>query len=169
VRCRCELLGCTCSQPPLCASGVVFEKARFKLRADGRFRLDARVVLAGASALDPSADGLRLVVGDALGATVLDSAAPAGAGWTAKGTRWSFADDAAPVRKATLRDQGAKSPGRVKLSVRGEAGALALPEPAGLETTLVLGPGGACAALTWNPPQAARPRCRIQGSQLGCR
>jgi hypothetical protein len=57
----------------------------------------------------------------------------------------------------------------VKLSLRGEAGALALPDPAGLVTHVVLAPDGGCASLTWNAPEAQRPRCRAKGSQLGCR
>jgi len=162
-------LGCTCIEPPLCASGVALEKPRFRLEADGGFRLDARAVFPAAPPFDPSADGLRLVVEDALGAGVLDVTAPAGAGWTAKGTRWSFADAAGALRKATLHDQGAKTPGRVKLSLRGEAGALALPDPAGLATTVLLAPGGVCAALAWNPPEAARPRCRTKNGKLSCR
>jgi hypothetical protein len=147
---------------------VVLEKARFKLRADGRFRLDARVEFAVPPALDPATGGLRLVVRDALGDGVLDLVAAGGAGWTARGARWTFAADAGPIRKATLRDQGGKHPGRVKLSLRGEAGALVLPDPAGLETVALLSPE-ACAALTWNPPQAARPRCRAAGDALSCR
>jgi hypothetical protein len=162
-------LGCTCIAPPLCSGGAALEKARLKLEADGSFRLDARAVLPGAPLLDPPGDGLRLVVADAFGTPVLDVALDPGAPWISKGARWSYAGDSVAIRKATLRDQGAKTPGLVKLSLRGEAGALALPDPAGLETTVVLAPGSACAALTWNPPAAPRPRCRLKGSRVACR
>ena len=62
-------LGCTCIVPPLCTSGVVLEKARFKLAADGSFRLDAARSSRCPVALDPATEGLRLVVSDALGDT----------------------------------------------------------------------------------------------------
>jgi hypothetical protein len=161
-------LGCTCIEPPLCASGVALEKASFKLRADGRFRLDARLTLPGSVALDLPADGLRLVAQDAAEATVLDVSAPGGAGWTVKGTRSSFADEALAVRKATIANKGAKTPGLVKVSIRGEAGALTLPDPAGLETTLILAAADGCGSLTWNAPEAPKPRCKVKGTQLSC-
>jgi hypothetical protein len=163
-------LGCTCIAPPLCSSGAALEKARFKLDADGSFRLAARAVLPG-PALDPPGDGLRLVVADAFGEAVLDVALAPGSAWTSKGgTRWSYAGDTLAIRKATLRDQGAKTPGLVKLSLRGEAGELALPDAAdGLETILVLAPGAGCASRVWNPPAAPRPRCLVKGERLVCR
>jgi hypothetical protein len=161
-------IGCTCIAPPLCASGVVLEKASFKLRADGRFRLDARLTLPGSVSLDLPADGLRLVAQDAAEATVLDVSAPGGAGWTVKGTRSAFADATAAVTKATVVDKGAKTAGLVKVSIRGEAGALTLPDPAGLTTTLVLAPADGCGALTWNAPEAPKPRCKVKGTQLSC-
>jgi hypothetical protein len=162
-------LGCTCIEPPLCASGVALEKATFKLRADGRFRLDARLTVPAGVTLALPTDGLRLVAQDAAEGTVLDLTAPGGAGWTVKGTRSSLTDGALAIRKATVQDKGAKTPGLVKVSIRGEAGALTLPDPAGLVTTLILAPGDGCGALTWNAPTAPKPRCKVKGTQLTCR
>lgn len=164
-------LGCGCLAPPLCSGGVLLEKARLKLRADGRFSLSGRAVLSGAPAVAPDVEGLRLVVEDAAGATVLDLAAPSGAGWTVKGAgRFAFGAEEGAVRKVSLRDRSSKTPGLVSLSLRGEAGALALPAPAGLVSTVVLGPAaGACAALEWNAPAAPKPRCREKNDTLSCR
>lgn len=161
-------LGCTCIAPPLCASGVRLEKARFTLRADGRFRFAARALLAGPPP-DPAENGVRLVAEDALGEAVLDAGAPAGPAWKQKGNRASFRSATGPLRKATVRDQSRKSPGRVKVTLGGELGATALPDPAGLATTLVLGPDDACAALLWSPPQGTRPRCREKRNRISCR
>lgn len=164
-------LGCGCHAPPLCAGGAALEKARLELHGDGRFSVAARAVLPGAPALAPATDGLRLVVEDTSGATVLDVAAAPGGAWSEKGTgRWSFRDDAGALARASLRDRSAKTPGLVRVSLRGSAAALALPAPAGLVSTLVFGPaGGACAALAWNAPEAPRPRCRARGDAITCR
>jgi hypothetical protein len=162
-------LGCTCTSPPLCASGVELDRAAFSLRADGRFRLDARLTLPGSVALNLPGDGLRLVVKDATDATVLDAVAPAGAAWTVKGARSSFEDPAAAVTKAAVTDKSAKSPGLVKLSVRGAVPALTLPDPAGVSATLVLAPGEGCGSRTWNGPTAPKPRCKAKGTKLSCR
>jgi hypothetical protein len=102
---------------------------------------------------------------------VLDLAAPPGSGWIAKGAeRFGFEAEGGAVRKAALRDRSSKTPGLVSVSLRGEAGALALPAPAGLVSTVVLGPAaGACAALEWNAPEAPKPRCREKHDTLSCR
>lgn len=162
-------LGCTCIAPPLCASGALLEKARFTLREDGRFRLTARAVLAGAPGPDPAVNGVRLVAEDALGSAVLDASAAPGPAWKQSGSRASFRSETGPLRKAVVRDQSRKGPGRVKVTLSGERGALALPEPAGITTTLVLGPGDACAALSWNAPQGTRPRCGLKRGRISCR
>ena len=99
---------------------------------------------------------------------MLDVSAPGGAGWTVKGTRSSFTDEALSVRKVTVVNKGAKTPGLVKVSIRGEAGALTLPDPAGLTTTLIVAPADGCGALTWNAPEAPKPRCKVKGTQLSC-
>jgi len=165
-------LGCGCVAPPLCAGGATLAKARLSLRADGRFRLTGRAVLPAGTPPAPDVDGLRLVVEDAGGEVVLDLAAAPGAGWRAQGAgRWSFRDEAGPVRRAAVRDRSAKVPGLVTLSLRGEAGALALPAPGGVVSTVILGSTpGACAALEWNPPPPApRPRCHEKPDALSCR
>jgi parallel beta-helix repeat protein len=161
--------GCTCNAPVLCGSGVELEKASLKLRADGRFTLAGRLTLPESVALDLPTDGLRVVVRDATDATVLDVTAPPGAGWTVKNARSSYTDAALAVRKATVLDKGARTPGLVKVSVKGEAGALTLPDPAGVVTTVLLAPADGCGAITWNGPTAAKPRCKVKGTQLSCR
>jgi hypothetical protein len=149
----------------------VLRKARLALRADGRFALSARALLPGAPPLAPDVDGLRLVVEDAVGTPVLDLTVPGGAGWRAKAAgRFAFEAASGSVLRASVRDRGAKTPGLVRLSLRGEAGALALPAPAGLVSTVVLGPAaGACAALAWQAPEAPRPRCREKNDTISCR
>jgi hypothetical protein len=162
-------LGCSCTAPPLCAGGALLEKARLRLRADGRFALSGRARLPGAPALAPAADGLRAVVEGPAAAALLDLSAPPGAGWSAKGAGWSFRAEAGALRRASLRDRSPRQPGLVRFSLRGEAGPLALPAGTGLVSTVVFGPAGACAALEWNAPEGPRPRCRGRSDTITCR
>jgi hypothetical protein len=52
--------------------------------------------------------------------------------------------------------------------LKAEGGTVAMPDPADVRAA-VLFPPDDCAAATWAPPGAPRPRCDVRGTRLRCR
>ena len=96
-------------------------------------------------------------------------------GWfvNSSGTRWTYRDRAGThggITKVVVRDRSAYLDGLLAWTVTGKSAATAtLPDPSAVRSTIVLGTTAECASLTWNPPGAARPRCRGTAAKLSCR
>jgi uncharacterized delta-60 repeat protein len=130
-------------------------------------------------AIDPVANGLRVLVTDSTGATPVDIAIPSGAydpvaraGWrvNGSGTAWTYQNAGSPVppiggiRKAQLRKAGSV-PGKYKFTVQGRDASYPI-DPAHLPLvgTFVidtpLATTGQCAEVAfWAAPPPAKPRC----------
>jgi hypothetical protein len=101
--------------------------------ADDSLRLSGTVTVPLVPPLDPAANGMRVLVQDSLGATVLDQTIAGGSGWTATAghTSWRFTAPAGTSGISKVRVRGSKSvPGRLKLRIQGRK--LTLPALANL-------------------------------------
>jgi len=173
--------GCQCVNPPPCASGIVIAKPSLRLRATPLLlRLRGQAVIPKPwSGVDPVQNGIRIVVDAVSGAGGLDVALPAGAvvnrvGWkvNSAGTRWTYTDAAGThggITRATVTDASRSVDGLLKWSITGKIGSTTVPNVSQVRTAVILGAPLECAALTWNPPSGARPRCSGDSSQIVCR
>jgi hypothetical protein len=117
---------------------------------------------------------MRLVVDSASGPGGLDATVPGGPNWkvNTSGTTWSYADRAGAhggITKIKLQDRSRQQDGLLRWSVRGQGGTVVLPAPTAARTAVVLGAPLECAAIAWNGPSGARPRCTGDASRLDCR
>ncbi len=166
---------CQCVSPSVCTSGIVLQKPTLKLRASpylGRLRADA-VIPKPWIGVDPASNGVRIVIDAASGSGGFDSTIPGGTGWKTNkaGTRWTFRDPTGAhshLIRVVVVDRSKVQAGRLRLVATGKGGTSPLPAVANVRTTLVLGAPSECAAIAWNPPGAARPRCDGDASHLGC-
>lgn len=169
-----------------CAGGVPVDKPRLSVRNLHTVAGDDRLSLRGLAtlpfpftpALDPPADGVRLVVTDfAEAAVLLDATIPAGAAWRSNGpgTSWTFVSDGTPdgITTASVRTYPAR-PGIVRFKVKGTAGgrygAMRLPVVA----FFVLDPSAPsstqCLVAAWPAAPPASPSCALTpaGRELRC-
>jgi hypothetical protein len=166
--------GCQCVNPAACASGIVLAKPRMVLRA-----VPARIKVIGEATLpepwigvDPPANGMRVVVDALAGAGGFDVTLPAGAAWTTAKRRWIYRDPlglAGGITKAIVQDRRARTPGLVRVIVKGRGASLVLPAPDDARTTIVVGSPAECASIAWNGPSGASPRCRATAAGLVCK
>jgi hypothetical protein len=168
--------GCACVNPPVCESGITIGRPVLSLRSfpfSVRFKGEAAIPQPW-SAIDPDANGVRIVVDGVSGPGRFDALVPGGAGWTvnAAGTRWTYSDSSASVAGITrivIRDRSAKTPGLVSWKVNGLGGPTVLPGANDARSAIVLGGPLECAHLAWNGPDEAPPRCTGDASRLVCR
>jgi hypothetical protein len=169
--------GCACANPPICESGILFERPRLKARATPlslRFRGEA-VVPKPWTAIDPPAGGVRFVLDSTGGSGGIDATIPGGALWKANGTgtSWTYSDrdgTVAGITKVVIKDRSSVEDGRLRMTVKAKSdGAATLPAPASVRTTMVIGDSDECAALEWNGPDQASPACEGSAAQLICR
>jgi hypothetical protein len=168
--------GCQCVNAPVCTSGIPITKPSLKLRvAPGSLRVQGEAVIPKPwVAVDPLANGLRLVVDAVSGGGGIDVTLPGGAMWkrNRSGTQWTYTDRAAThsgITKAQLKDRARTQSGLVRLTVQGKPAGLVLPAVAQTRTVFVIGAANECAALVWNPPTGPKPRCTGTDAKLACR
>lgn len=173
--------GCQCVNPPPCASGIAIDRPRLRLFAAPFFvRLKGEAVIPKPwTAVDPLANGIRVVVDSPSGTGGFDAVVPGGAltdgiGWkvNAKGDRWTYTDPtgaAAGIRHVVVRDRSAKQPGLVRFAVKGNGGTITLPAPDAARGTVIVGAAAECASRTFAAPGGPRPRCRGDAARLVCR
>lgn len=168
--------GCQCVNPSPCTSGIVLRKPKQSLRAStGTLSVKAEAVIPKPwSAVNPPANGLRVLIDGVGGAGGVDVVLPGGAAWTVNGAgnKWTYRDPAgavAGVTKVVVQDRSNKEDGLLKLTLKGKGGSLVLPAPADVRTTVVLGAASECAQIVWNGPGQARPRCDGDASRLTCK
>jgi hypothetical protein len=169
--------GCECVNPPVCESGLVFERPRLKARA-APFRISFRaeaVVPKPWAGINPPASGVRFVLDSTSGAGGLDATIPGGALWktNGSGTTWSYTDSTGAVSgitKVVVKDRSSVEDGRVRISVKAKSDTgPTLPDASAVRTTMVLGTADECAAVEWNGPDEAPPACDGSPAQLSCR
>lgn len=173
----------------VCANGDDDARAKVSFKAvgtdevagDDEVKLKAEFTLGAGIAfadLDPSADGLSVLVRRFDGRPLVSLTLPAGAfdgtrGWAASksGTSWRYKDKGAPaaangVDSVSLKDRSSKTPGRVAIKLRGREGDYDVgPTDVPLKVAIVAGnAASACAEHEFD-----RPDCKVSGSGDGMR
>lgn len=165
-----------------CTNGlpVIAVKARLTLRNgplpfdDDRFKLSGTMTVPS-GAVDPAVDGLRVIIVDAGGHSIVDATVPPGpfdpvqaAGWTVNAPRTAFkyrnkggailaldGVDKVVVKRST------KVPGQVKFSIQAAGGAYPIPTTLPVSATVILDPPYAstnqCGDVLF--PGPSRPTC----------
>ena len=185
---RQALVSATTTLDDHCANGGTVSKAKIRLTnfttpgGDDTLRLSGTLTLAAAPTLTPDTQGVRIVVADAGGTTLLDVTVPGGnfdaaskTGWksNATGTSWKFSAPAVSgsvVSRVSLKIP-TSMPASVKFSVSGKAGNYAAPTMSiPVTATLILdASAGQCGVATFPGPRPA-PSCAFNksGSALIC-
>jgi hypothetical protein len=162
------------AKPKLLVRGVDSPEADDLLKLSGTF------TLAGSPVIDPSVDGLRLVLGDASGA-VADVTVPgglypglAGSGWSGGGGKWTYRDvsdsPVGGIRSIAMKVVAGDVSTAVSLRVFGNDGSYPV-APASLPATAAVlldpaTPTELCAVATFPGP---KPSCRVTGGGSGVR
>lgn len=160
---------------------VFASKAKLKLTKQntppGDDRLKLSAVLDGlptSPPLDPAAQGVRLMLHDVDGNSVVDAEIPGGEGWKVnkKGTswRWSSTTGIEGITKVNLKSPG-KRPDRMKVKVNGKDGDFAVPSdklPVGATIlfTTPLASAGECGEVVFGAGACALNR---KGTTVKCR
>ncbi len=166
--------GCQCVNPSACASGIGLVKPRTALRAvNGRLTVRGDAVIPEPwQGIDPPANGVRVVVDSPDGPGGFDVVAPPGAAWTVGTRRWVYRDPLGSVggiTKVVVQDRRLRQAGLVRVVVKGRGATFALPDPAAVRTTIVVGTSAECASVAWNGPNGIAPRCRGDATRLVCK
>jgi hypothetical protein len=148
---------------------------------DDTLKLKGRMTVPQTPAIDPAAQGARLLVQDAAGGTVFDVTVPAGAydagtrsGWKVLGSGWQYRNGAGLQGLTKLTVKRASASGLLTVSAKAKNGAF--PVTAGqlpVRFTIVvegpIGDDGQCGDATFISPAA--PRCTLSGTgtTLKCR
>lgn len=178
--------------PLACAGGGGLAQPKLVIRRLDTPAGDDTIVFTGTLALpvpfapplDPATVGIGVRVRDAAGTSMLDLLVPGGAydaltrvGWKTTPSRgsWKWVDrSAAPLGGLggiTVKDLSRRSPGLVRVSIRGRHGAYAIdPTALPLTGTIILDPPtaetGQCAAEDFAGPV---PSCTSDGRMVRCR
>ena len=141
-------------------------------------KLTGRATLASPAVLDPRTTGVRVVITDAFGATIVDAPVPGGSydpttktGWKVNGnaTKWTYGNPAGSsgITKVVFRDQSAKTPGGVAFAIAGKHSGWHVDDAPGV-ATLVLdaasGANGRCADAPFPGPPPA-PSCTFNATR----
>lgn len=152
-----------------CASGIVLEDATLRATA-----APLRVKFAASASLplpwfgvDPATSGIHVAIPG-----LLDVELPGGSGWTQKGKAWIYRDRTGAVggvRAVRVRDRTKDGVGRLALSLKAIGTPASLPSPDAMEATVTFGTPDECAAMQWNAPGTAVPKCEGNSGRLVCR
>jgi hypothetical protein len=141
---------------------------------DDRLKFKGTVTVPTTPTIDPSTHGVRLVITDSVGTTMVDAFLPGGALWKAQnGRAWSYRDKTGAVDgviKASIKSQ---LPGQLKFVIVGKNGSYLPPAGSPVKASLVIDPPvattGQCGEATFadNTDQA----CRLlsAGAKLLCK
>ncbi len=169
--------GCRCVNASACTSGIAIDRPSLKVSADPfALHLKGQAIIPKPwTGVDPPVNGVRLVIDGLTGPGGIDVTIAGGAAWRTggSGTTWSYRDPTGAVGGITgvvVKDLSRKEDGLVHWAVKGKsAAAITLPDVASVRTAVILGAPGECAAVAWNPPAGAPPRCTGDGARLSCR
>ncbi|HEV7731331.1 MAG TPA: hypothetical protein VGR62_04175 [Candidatus Binatia bacterium] len=159
-----------CDADDPCLGGAVIAKSKLTLTkvgapgGDDGLKLSGEMTIPTVPAINPLANGARIVVTDTAG-TVADVTIPGGAGWKANGsgTAFSFTSKTgiAGITKVTVKTRPS-APGLVKLGVTGKKGTFATtPANLPLVATFALDVDGQCGVADFTGPT---PICAFSGS-----
>lgn len=166
-----------CSRAKLIAANLLAPAGDEKLKVACKATLPTPVM----PPLLPFLNGARVVVTDALGATVVDATIPGGfyetvtkTGWTSNqsGTVWTFKSPgtAEGITRFSIRTN--QTPGLIKFRVKGKNGTYPVGQPP-LTASLILDPLTAeqCVVGSWPAAPPLRPSCGLTagGSMLKCK
>jgi hypothetical protein len=132
------------------------------------------------TAIDPVANGVRVVIDGITSSGGIDVAIPGGvyngvSGWkiNGAGTSWRYIDKAGSaggITRAVVTDRSRSVDGMIRWSVSGKSiASVSLPSVDDARTTFVAGAADECATIEWNPPAGERPRCTGDTTRLICR
>lgn len=168
--------GCQCVNAAVCTSAHTLARPKLVLSASPmKLTLKAEATIPQPwTGVNPPANGIRLVVDATSGPGGLDVTLPGGASWksNAAGTTWTYTDrlgTAGGITKAVIQNRSSKTPGLIRITVKGKGGTVTLPPAASTRATIVVGATNECASYAWNPPTAARPRCNATATRLTCK
>jgi hypothetical protein len=169
-----QCVGCTCITPSLCTSGIGLVKPRLTLKASpGRLKLRADASIPEPwTAIDPPANGIRLVVDSPGTPGGVDVTLPGGGAWSTGTRKWTYRDPSGAVGgifKVVVQDRRTRAPGMLRVVAKGKRTSYSLPDVSAAETTLVAGAANECASIAWGGPTAASPRCRGGAAKITCK
>src|SRR5262249_9080782 len=131
---------CACINQPSCDSGIVMQSALLRTHATPfTLRLSGQAVIPKPwHAVNPLANGVRIVVDGLTGPGRFDATVPGGArlngvGWAlnAAGNRWTYLDRAGSsfgVTRVVIWDRSAKTDGLVHWAIRAHSASATLPD-----------------------------------------
>jgi len=167
---------CQCVNAPACASGIVMQRASLSARSSPFFLslIGQAVIPKPWTAVNPLANGVRVVVDAATGPGGLDVIIPGGADWTVNrtSTRWVYSDrmgSHSGVTRVIISDLSRTADGLLRWIVQARGASLTLPDVSQVRAAVVVGDTLECAALQWNAPGGVRPRCTGTTTRLACR
>jgi hypothetical protein len=172
-----------------CTSGSATDETKMTFSkldppgGDDKFKLKGVVTLPFpyAPALDPVTKGVRVIVQDGGGGTVIDATIPGGVlangtGWKTSGTVYRYKNgDASPppglagIKKVVLLDLSSHNPGQIKFTVTGKNSTYAiasLPLRATLVIDSPLASTGQCGEVTFPGPPGVLPSCAFSGTNF---
>jgi hypothetical protein len=182
-----------CDDDDECPAGSTFARARLvlseflELVCDDRLVFNGTLNLPAAAAIDPEADGVRVIVRDGTDAIVIDQTLPPGAyddgsetGWrthvSPRSSTWRFlgaASPGVPLARAALQRR-ASTPDTLKVVIKLHGVCLvAIPNNSSLAATVVLTPPQAlderCGDAHY--PGGSGPTCLVRGggTKIACR
>jgi hypothetical protein len=130
------------------------------------FRAEA-VLPAPWQAVDPAAGGIAVAI-----AGLFDATIPGGAGWTSKASGWTYRNDAgaiAGITRIRIRNLSKNEAGRLGIRLKAAGAAATLPSAASVDASVTFGAADECAAMTFQGPGGAAPRCEGDAAHLACR
>ena len=171
-----------------CTNGAVVAEPRLTVSrllpppGDEKMKLRGRMIVPTTPAFDPSTQGARLLIEDAVGAAVLDVSVPPGAydpvsgiGWRTAKSGWQYRHRTGlqGLTRLTVK-QKASSPGLLTISASGKNAVLAIgPAQVPPRFTLVvegtLGVHGQCGQASFAGPVTSSCTFSTSGVTLRCR
>lgn len=166
---------CQCVNAPACTSGIVMQRASLSTRSSPFFLslIGQAIIPKPWTAVNPLANGVRVVVDAPTGPGGFAVIIPGGAGWTVNrtGTRWIYSDRTGShggVTRVIISDLSRTTSGLLRWIVQARGGTLTLPDVSQVRAAVVVGDALECAAIQWNGPGGVRPRCTGNTTRLAC-
>jgi len=116
--------------------------------------------------VNPATAGVRFLLTDVTGATMLDALIPGGTNWSSGPTTWIYRNKTAPIAGITKIELKSRTPGEFKFIIVGRNGTYLVPSTSTVHATLVfsppLGTTGQCGEATF--VDGSPDTCRILGA-----
>jgi len=116
--------------------------------------------------INPAVHGVRLVITDSVGTTLVDAFLPGGARWKSSSRVWTYRDRNSSVDGITKASLKSTTPGQLKFLFVGKDGSYLAPAGAPVTATLVIDPPvattGQCGEATF--VDGTDESCRILGA-----